>query len=46
MHFKKELFFLLKLFNHLPINIKYISKEIKLSNVAYRDFFFYIHFIQ
>ena len=38
MHFKIELFFLIKLFNHLPINIKHISSEIKLFKRTLKRF--------
>ena len=39
-------FFGIKLFNHLPINIKNLPNEIKLFKHALKRFILYIHFIQ
>jgi hypothetical protein len=39
-------FFGIKLFNHLPVDIKNLSNETKLFKHALKRFFFYIHFIE
>jgi hypothetical protein len=45
IHFKGELifFFGIKLFNHLPVNIKHLSKETKLFKHALKRFFLLLH---